>query len=277
MILACSAEKMLGGGKEIHCSLIRNGYGCQASVVAALINLYTGLRESHKALALSYFIPAGDVPWVSLIRAFAISKEHRMVLWLFHKLQKSNGRLDNLSASYVLDSCTNPQFLDAGIQIHAYIIKRGLVSETSTNNSLINMYSRCGTISDAGNAFEQIPEKNADSWTSIISANVDHGCPSEALRQFRQMIGKDKYPDCSTFLSVLKACWQLGLVEEAFRLFIYMIEVYKIKPSIETYSCMVEVLSSAGMFREAEHFIEATVPFESNASAWRTVLSTSIS
>ncbi|KAL0921079.1 hypothetical protein M5K25_008111 [Dendrobium thyrsiflorum] len=275
VVLACLADGKIHSGREIHCSIIRHGYGYHVSVISTLINFYTGLMKPCKAVLLSSLIPEDDVSWVSLIKSFAMAADGKMILWLFHMIQKSRGKLDHLSASYVLDSCANPVFLSAGTQAHAYAIKRGLLSETNTNNSLINMYSRCGTISDAGNAFEQIPEKNAASWTSIISANVNHGCPSKALRQFQQMIGKDKYPNCDTFLSVLKACRQMGLVDEAFRLFIYMVEVYKIKPSMEIYSCMVQVLSCAGMNREAEHFIETAVPSNSNPLAWRTGVPTS--
>lgn len=275
VLLACLEDGRIRSGREIHCSLIRTGHGCHAPVISTLISFYTGLMEPYKAVALSSLIPEDEVPWISLIRAFAKVEDYKMVLWLFHMIQKSRAKLDCSLASLVLDSCPNPSFLSEGTQAHAYAIKRGLISETNTYNSLINMYSRCGTISDAGNVFEQISEKNASSWTSIISANVSHGCPSEALRLFQQMIRKDKRPDCDTFLSVLKACKQMGLVDEAFRLFLFMIEVYKIKPSMDVYSCMVEVLSSAGMIREAEHFVETSVPSNLNPLAGRTVGTTS--
>jgi pentatricopeptide repeat protein len=60
---------------------------------------------------------------------------------------------------------------------------------------------------------------------------------------------------------VLKACAKMGLVSEAFKFFPSMTDIYRIQPSEGHYSYMIEALSRAGMFKEAEHFIDSVVPF----------------
>ena len=272
-ILACIALGDLQSGIEIHCNVIRSGYSLNASVVNTLINLYLELGQYQKALNLSSSIDSKQIIWDSLIQSFGKADEHVKTLKVFHMIQQTSGHLDHKSACLVLNSCGSPIFLNAGIQAHAYITKRGLLTDPNTNNSLINMYSKCGALEHAVDAFNQLTEKNSASWTLLIAAHVDHDRPSEAISQFVKMIRKGKSPDSSTFLSVLNACGQMGLTDEAFRLFTLMIEVYKINPTTEVYSSMVEVLSCAGMFREAEHFIESVIPFKPVASVWRTLLS----
>jgi pentatricopeptide repeat protein len=145
--------------------------------------------------------------------------------------------------------------------------KRGLASSACTNSYLIDMYSSVGSLRHASDAFNYMPAKDASSWTSIVAANVENGCPETAIRLFSQMEEKCR-PTPEAFLSVLKACARTGLVSEAFRFFVSMTEVYKIQPSEEHYSHMIQVLSRAGMFKEAEHFIDSVVPSESGTSAW---------
>ncbi|OAY79069.1 Pentatricopeptide repeat-containing protein [Ananas comosus] len=273
---ACIASRDIRRGAEIHCNLIRNGYLSNLSVMKTLINLYLEVSQIDRALSLCSLIPQNENSWNQFIQAFAKLNNHKGILELFHRIQCSNGQLDHSLAHLVLDSCGNLLLLNMGLQAHAYITKRGFASNHKVGNALIKMYSDFGILSHAIDAFNQMPEKSSSSWAAIIAANVDNGCPSKALELFIQMVRKDKSPNSNTFVSVLKACAQKGLIDEAFHLFVLMRKVYQIDPSAEHYYSMVEVLGRVGMFREAEHFIERVIPCESGTAAWKALLSSGL-
>uniref|UniRef100_A0A6V7QTQ1 Pentatricopeptide repeat-containing protein n=1 Tax=Ananas comosus var. bracteatus TaxID=296719 RepID=A0A6V7QTQ1_ANACO len=273
---ACIASRDIRRGTEIHCNLIRNGYLSNLSVLKNLINLYLEVSQIDRALSLCSLIPQNENSWNQFIQAFAKLNNHKGILELFHRIQRSNGQLDHSLAHLVLDSCGNLLLLNMGLQAHAYITKRGFASNHKVGNALIKMYSDFGILSHAVDAFNQMPEKSSSSWAAIIAANVDNGCPSKALELFIQMVRKDKSPNSNTFVSVLKACAQKGLIDEAFHLFVLMRKVYQIDPSAEHYYSMVEVLGRVGMFREAEHFIERVIPCESGTAAWKALLSSGL-
>ncbi|XXG88273.1 hypothetical protein AAC387_Pa12g0505 [Persea americana] len=273
IILACIALGDLKRGKELHCHILRAGYGVAISVVNTLIKLYSILGCIQQGLKLCYLIPESEISLGALIQVCASIEDYKMVLKLFHRIQRSSGQLDHNSAYIVLDSCANPVLLNAGVQAQAYLMKRGLVTDPNMSNSLIKMYSGSGKFAYANDAFNWMLDKNSASWTLVISANVDHGHPSEALNLFMQMCCKNKFPDSSTFSSVLKACAQLGLVNEAFWFFISMNKDYGIEPSSEHYSHMVDVLGRAGRFEDAKAFIKEDLPFKPDAHIWRTLLS----
>ncbi|KAJ0976749.1 hypothetical protein J5N97_012223 [Dioscorea zingiberensis] len=266
VIQACAALRNLRSGKEIHCSLIRAGYESNGSVANSLISFYLEIRQAHQALKLCTSTYENEIPWNSLMQAFdRVIEDDESKLKLLKDIQRSNLQMNESMASYVLDAYRSPSLLHAGMQAHGYITKNGLLADHKVCTCLMNMYSRCGSIELAAKAFNQIPEKTAASWGSIISASVDHDCPSKALKLFTQMRRKNKSPDSGTFVSVLQACRQLGLVDEAFQIFISMSEIYGIDPSAEHYSCMVEILGCAGMVKEAEHFIGSGIPFKHKA------------
>ncbi|KAH7680622.1 Tetratricopeptide-like helical domain-containing protein [Dioscorea alata] len=264
-IQACAASRDLRSGKEIHCSLIRAGYSSNASVLNSLISFYFEIRQPQQALNLWTLSCEDDNPWNSLMRTFSKLIDNGSIIELLTDIHRSNSQINASLAYYVLDACRSPSLLHAGMQAHGYITKNGLLTDHKISTCLMNMYSRCGSIELAAKAFNQIPEKTSASWGSIISASVDHDCPSKALKLFTQMRRKNKNPDSSTFVSVLQACSQMGLADEAFHIFISMSENYGIYPSAEHYSCMVDVLGRAGMLKEAEHFIGSCIPLERNA------------
>ncbi|KAK9185686.1 hypothetical protein WN943_026045 [Citrus x changshan-huyou] len=204
------------------------------------------LQDTEKWLWIKYV----EIPWNLVLKACIKAKDYEMVHELLERIQLCCGFIDSYSICDILNSCLNPILLNVGTQAQAYMTKRGLISHPAVGNCLINIYSGGGKIDDADLAFKSMPEKNSLSWTFIISARVNHGHPSEALDLFKDMQWRYTSMNPITFRSALKAYPLMGLVGEAYRLFLSMEEVYHIEPSEEHYSIMVEALGRAGMFEE---------------------------
>lgn len=268
VLTACVALGDVSGAMEIHGNSIRNGYGTNASVVQTLIRFYLRQGQFQHALNLCLSLSNHEISWGALVKEFAQDDDHIGVLNLFRVIQRSGGVLDYPTALDILNSCGKLELLSEGLQAHAYLTKRGLASKPCISNHLVDMYSNCGSLKHALDAFRYISDKNASSWTSVIIAHLENDSPEAAIDLFVQMLRREKIPTSLAFLSVLKACAEIGLVTEAFQFFVSMTEVYKIKPSKGHYSHMIEVLGHAGMFKEAEHFIDSVVPSDSSASAW---------
>ncbi|KOM27092.1 hypothetical protein LR48_Vigan401s000200 [Vigna angularis] len=75
------------------------------------------------------------------------------------------------------------------------------------------MYMKCESVTDGRQMFDEIPEKDIISWTSMISGLVQCQYPSESLDLFCQMQGSGFEPDGVILTSVLSACASLGLLD----------------------------------------------------------------
>ncbi|KAK4857124.1 hypothetical protein QYF36_024796 [Acer negundo] len=272
VLLACLALEDLQKGRELHCKILRSGFGSNVSVVNTLINLYSELWHHKQALKLCSLVSDSEISWKLLSKACMKAKDYEMVHELLGRIQQCYGFIDQYSACDILNSCANPVLLNVGTQAQAYMTKRGLISHPTIGNCLIDMYSGCGKITDADLAFNSMPEKNSLSWASIISARVNHGHPFEALYTFKDMQWKNNLMVPSTFKSALKACALTGMTDEAYRLFMSMEEVYGIEPSEEHCSCMVEALGRAGMFEDAQEFIKGMPQVKLGALIWKSLL-----
>ncbi|ERN13120.1 hypothetical protein AMTR_s00040p00174700 [Amborella trichopoda] len=269
IVMACIAVGDLRKGKELHCNIIRTGYGSEVPVINTLINLYCEFGLLEQALNLCDSIPSSKILWGYLIQACSRTGDHERILELFKKVHQSSANLDHNTSCYVIESCSNQSLLVIGEQTHAYFIKKGMDLEPKVGAPLINMYSSCGRIKEATNIFNEMPERSSMAWASMVSAIMEHGQPINALYLFKRMRCLNKSPDSQTFLSLLKACSQLGFVREAFKFLGLMHQEYGLSPSREHYASMIEVLGLAGMFDEAEEFIHGDIPFEPDELVWR--------
>jgi hypothetical protein len=78
-------------------------------------------------------------------------------------------------------------------------------------------------------------------------------------------------PDGITLLGVILACTHGGLVDEGKLLFNSITEEFGLKPRIEHYGCMVDLLGRAGLLKEAENLI-LSMPVEPDAIIWGALL-----
>eukprot|EP00262_Sarcandra_glabra_P000963 TRINITY_DN1098_c0_g1_i2.p1 TRINITY_DN1098_c0_g1~~TRINITY_DN1098_c0_g1_i2.p1 ORF type:complete len:483 (+),score=66.75 TRINITY_DN1098_c0_g1_i2:128-1576(+) len=171
----------------------------------------------------------------------------------------------------LLNACTDSKALDDGKKIHDLLQRSSFRSDVQINNKLIDMYARCGSMKDARQVFDRMPDRNLDSWHLMISGFASNGQGDDGLQLFEQMRKLGLTLDGGTFLVVLLACASAEAVEEGFIHFNSMLKDYGIAPGIEHYLGMVEVLGKSGHVSEAEEFIEK-MPMEPTASMWEALM-----
>ena len=76
--------------------------------------------------------------------------------------------------------------LAIGRRIHAHIIKTKYKLDIILVNSLLNMYSKCGSIDDARSIFDNINSKDIVSWNAMISGYGQHGNAKESINLFNK-------------------------------------------------------------------------------------------
>uniref|UniRef100_A0A2P2IIQ4 Uncharacterized protein MANES_14G081300 n=1 Tax=Rhizophora mucronata TaxID=61149 RepID=A0A2P2IIQ4_RHIMU len=218
------------------------------------------------------------VSWTTMIVGYARNNKCWKALSLFNEMRRASVELDQVVLVAVLSACAELGNLELGRWIHLYIEKslscKSQPLSVPLNNALINMYASCGEVEDAREVFRWMPKRSTISWTSMIAAFAKHGFAREALVVFdlMQTLGAtEAMPDDITFIWVLSACSHAGLVDEGRLHFNDMIQRRGIKPRIEHYGCMVDLLSRAGFLDEAHNLIEA-MPMKPNDAIWGALL-----
>jgi pentatricopeptide repeat protein len=212
------------------------------------------------------------ISWNVMIRVYMKNSMPTKAVDLYLQMEKSGVEPDAITCASVLPACGDLSALLLGRRIHEYIERRNLRPNLLLENSLIDMYARCGCLEDAKRVFDRMKLRDVASWTSLISAYGMTGKGYNAVTLFTEMLNSGQIPDSIAFVAILSACSHSGLLDEGKIYFKQMTNDYRITPRIEHFACMVDLLGRAGRVDEAYKFIKE-MPIEPNARVWGTLLS----
>eukprot|EP01018_Ginkgo_biloba_P039317 Gb_36398 [translate_table: standard] len=225
-----------------------------------------------EALKIFQKMPERDVvSWNAIIAGCAQNEHVEEALNLFQQMHLAAVKPNLETFAIVLPACGNLVALEQGKEIHEHMIISGFQSDVFVENTLVDMYAKCGSIEDASKVFDKIPKRNVISWTTMIVGYAMHGCGREALELFERMQQSGTNPDHVTFVGVLCACCHAGLVDQGWQYFDCMSKYYHITPTMEHYGCMVDLLGRAGRLDEAQNFINK-MPIKPDVGVWGSLL-----
>lgn len=243
----------------------------------------------------------------AIIKAYANNSRYSLALILYKQMvsqiseDEKNPMLPNkFTFPFVVKSCAGLLCVSLGRQVHAHVWKFGTKSHSITDNALLDMYMKCGSLEyarklfeemrqrdlvswngllsgyarlgqmrKARELFEEMPDKSIVSWTVLISGYVRIGCYSEALEIFREMQMLDIEPDEVSVISVLPACAQLGVLEIGKWIHIYS-DKNGLSRSTGVCNALIEMYAKCGCIDPALQLFEKMM--ERDVVSWSTMI-----
>ncbi|GFS42609.1 tetratricopeptide repeat (TPR)-like superfamily protein [Actinidia rufa] len=205
----CDVEK----GREVHGVVLRRGFDSDRFLQSSLVNFYAVCGEIGSARKVFDEFPEKDVVfWNTMIMGYAREGMVFEALEVFEEMLEVGEVKPNEGTLLGLISvCTALKDLKMGREIHGYVKKEmGLSREVKLGAALIDLYSKCRCLDDARKVFEEMPEKNAVVWNSLICGYCQVGSLHEAIDLFRQMGNSNVKPDRFTISALLGVCAQTG-------------------------------------------------------------------
>ncbi|OWM76743.1 pentatricopeptide repeat-containing protein At4g14050, mitochondrial [Punica granatum] len=305
LVRACAGSCELRMGKQVHAQFLLSRFNDDDIVKSSLVDMYakcgvpndaravfdsisvknsiswtavisgfarTGLKS--KALELSQAAPVRNLfSWTALISGFVQSGNNIDAVHLFIEMRREGiDIVDPLVLSSIVGSCANLALLELGRQVHANVIALGYNSCLFIANALVDMYAKCSDIISANGIFSRMQLRDVVSWTSLLIGFAQHGRAKEALALFDEMVSEGIKPNEVTFIGLIYACSHAGLVDRGRDLFKSMTEEFGIKPSLQHYTCFLDLMSRSGHLDEAERVIH-DMPFQADEPMWAALLS----
>ncbi|KAK0602338.1 hypothetical protein LWI29_032455 [Acer saccharum] len=280
VLVACARSRDLGTGKLVHSRVRQLGYDPFVSsgnpnlvLATAIFDMYAKCGNLNTARDLFDKMPKRNlVAWNSMIACYSQYGQAEEAVGVFSDLLVSRFDPDKATFLSVISACGKLGDLALGQSFHAYVLKMNICKYVAIGTALVDMYAKSGDIENARKVFGDLKTNDTKAWMSMIIGLAMHGHGEEALTTFKRMQeDAASSPDQITYIGVLCACSHVGLVEEGQRHFTEMRNVYGIEPTIEHYGCMVDLLSRAGHFEEAERLVEK-MPIQPNVAVWGALL-----
>ncbi|XP_006361889.1 pentatricopeptide repeat-containing protein At2g21090 isoform X1 [Solanum tuberosum] len=238
-----------------------------------LVSGYSKCGDMVSARELFEAMPEKNpVSWTALVAGYSHSGMSIQALELFAKMMKLQVQPDQFTFSSCLSACAGIASLKHGKQIHAFLVNAGFRPNTIVLSSLIDMYSKCGSLEVARRVFDTAHNKHdAVLWNTMLSALAQHGMGEEAIEMFFKMMKFGVKPNRITFVVLLNACSHSGLVQEGLSFFETMTSSYDVLPDQEHFACIIDLLGRAGHFSEVLAQIKK-MPCEPDDHIWNALL-----
>ncbi|KAL5710038.1 hypothetical protein ACHQM5_020650 [Ranunculus cassubicifolius] len=203
-------------------------------------------------------------------------KENKMkeAVEVLELLEKNGIAVDTPRYALLVQMCADIGVLDYAKSVHGHITRSTVPTNVSDDNKILEMYIKCGSITDAYEVFEKMSARNMTTWDTMIIGLAKSGLGEDALDLFTRFKETGLTPDGQMFMSVFYACSVLCDVDEGMLHFESMSKEYDIAPSMEHYTSVVKMLASIGYLDEAKEFIEK-IPIEPSVDVWETLMNIS--
>ncbi|ONH95429.1 hypothetical protein PRUPE_7G069900 [Prunus persica] len=261
-------------GRQIHSLIIKTKFESHIFVGSSLLDMYAKAGRIYEARGVFECLPERDVvSCTAIISGYAQLGLDEEALELFRQLQREGMTSNYVTYASVLTALSGLAALDLGRQVHNHVLRRELPSYVVLQNSLIDMYSKCGNLSYSRRIFDSMPERTVISWNAMLVGYSKHGMGKEVVKLFKLMKEENKVrPDSVTFLAVLSGCSHGGMEDRGLEYFYEMAEGENgTEPELEHYGCVVDLLGRAGRVEEAFEFIKK-MRFEPTAAIWGSLL-----
>ncbi|XP_044502846.1 pentatricopeptide repeat-containing protein At3g26630, chloroplastic-like isoform X2 [Mangifera indica] len=228
--------------KSIHSRIIRHGLTDDQLVVRKLLDICSSYGKMDYALLVFHQIQRPHAfTWNLMIRALTRTDRSRQALDLFNLMICKGFAPDKFTFPFVIKACLAAFDVEKGKEVHGLAVKTGFSRDMFVQNTLMDLYFKCGDVDsgtklfekmrvrsvvswttmitglaasgdlDAARAvFEQMKSRNVVSWTAMINAYVRHQQPQEAFELFWRMQLDNVRPNEFTLVSLFQACTDLG-------------------------------------------------------------------
>ncbi|KAJ7958610.1 Pentatricopeptide repeat-containing protein [Quillaja saponaria] len=292
--------------KKIHAQIVKLSLSQSNFLVTKMVDVCDNSGNiDYSSLLFKQVIEPNVFLYNAMIRTYSHNHIYSLAITLFkqmlrHPDAKNPILPDKFTFPFVIKSCAGFLCHRLGQQVHAQVCKFGPKSHSIVENALIDMYSkfddlayaykvfedmtdrdaiswnsllcghvRFGQMRKARTLFEEMPYRTIVSWTTMITGYARIGCYADALDIFRkmQMVGIE--PDEISIISVLPACAQLGALEVGKWIHMYS-DKNEFLQKTSICNALIEMYSKCGSIDQAWHLFNQVI--KRDVISWSTMI-----
>ncbi|VVA33881.1 PREDICTED: pentatricopeptide [Prunus dulcis] len=331
---ACASLKSIPIARKLHAQLISIGLDSAIFLQNNLLHMYSQCSLIEDARRIFYSIQHPNVfSWNTMINGLVDLGQMREAKILFNEMPErdsvswttmmsghfNNGQpvdaikvfaamvqncesfSDPFSFSCVMKACGSLGNIKLALQLHSLVEKLEFGNNMTIQNSIIDMYIKCGALSSAEkmflripspslfcwnsmifgysklygvqralHMFFQMPERDCVSWNTIISIFSQHGFGVQSLSMFVEMWNQGFRPNSMIYATVLSACASIYDLEWGTHLHARII---RMEPSLDVFagSGLIDMYVKCGHLHFARQVFNNMT--EHNAVSWTSLIS----
>lgn len=191
-------------------------------------------------------------------------------IMVFFQALESEIVFDDVTFLQAISAVSQLQRLDLAQQLHAFIIKNLCKLPVIVANAVISMYSRCNSINTSFEVFDKMPERDAISWNTMVSAFVQNGLNDEGLLLVYEMQKQGFVVDSVTVTALLSAASNLRNREIGKQTHAYLLRHGIQFEGMESY--IIDMYAKSGLIRDSQLLFENSNSSNKDQATWNAMI-----
>ncbi|MCO5602370.1 hypothetical protein L7F22_056501 [Adiantum nelumboides] len=265
ILAACTGASSLVHGMRIHACIFGSEFLADVDVGNNIINMYNRCEDLR--CAMDFFdsmLAYNVVTFNTLIAALVQHNKSEETSKIFRQMQLKAVSPNEVTFISIVSAVAALARLGNGVELHTLAICSDFASDVTLNNALLNMYGKCGSLSNAERLFWAMPSREVVTWSCMIMSYILHKRHEDALQLFQHMKAMGFLPNNATFTNVLSACACKAALPEVKRLHLWVVGA-KSETDVVLGTALVNTYSKCGGLEEAVQVFR-------HMSSWDTVL-----
>nr|AYM00496.1 pentatricopeptide repeat protein [Salvia miltiorrhiza] len=259
VLSACGSLANAATGLQVYGLVWKNGFVSNGYVRAGMIDLFAKCGNVDDSLRVLHDVNNCEnvVCWNSVVSGAVKNKDYWVALEVFTQMCRCGNLSPNsFTFSSVLIACAAVEGMELGKCIQGHVIKSGAGGDVFLGNAIVDLYAKFGAMFDAVKQFKLMKMRNVVSWTLIISGFAKNGDSISAFSVFDEMRKSGEEINNFTVSSVLSACANPSMFEEALQIHCWTFKVgLYIDPVVK--SSLINTYSKVGAVNLSEKvFVE---------------------
>ncbi|KAH7292369.1 hypothetical protein KP509_29G064900 [Ceratopteris richardii] len=211
------------------------------------------------------------VSWNTMMAGCIHHLYNQEALFLFEQMHIEGVEPDCATLLCLLKACSDILVEDQVNSLFHIIIESGSEFDAAIQNSILNMYIKCGGLKNASCVYCRLSNIDSVTWNALIAGHAEHGDNRIVQHLLKSMDNEGVSPDSTTFLSILSSIGHMGLLIEGRSVFQIMQDDYGVLPMLSHFNCLVDLLGRAGLVKEAEDLLQS-MPQTPDIIGWTSLL-----
>ncbi|KAL2895651.1 hypothetical protein RDABS01_000428 [Bienertia sinuspersici] len=259
-------------GLQIHAKIIQYGYEDNLILGSTLVDFYSKCCGVNDARSIFDGMKQHDqVSWTSIISGYSQHGYGIEANILFKKMLTSDIEPNCFTYVSVIAACTGEKEpLEQGLLVHVHVIKLGFVCHNYVVSSLIDYYSKCGSVDGAALVFNEAATRDSIVYNSMIACYCHNLHIEDAIRLFLQMRNRGIDSTEFTLSNVLHASGRLSVLQLGRQVHDLVIKLGS-SNNLFVLSSLIDMYAKSGNIGEARYVFDQA--YEKNNVLWTSMVS----
>ncbi|KAH7424611.1 hypothetical protein KP509_11G015500 [Ceratopteris richardii] len=263
---ACISTGLVDEGRELHFEILLKGFENNSLTTISLIDLYGKFGLLHEAQNVFDRLPNHSVvSSTALMAAYMNCGHDEMALHCYENACRKGLSPDCLMFVSSIKACVNMELTSKGEQLHAEVVKQGLLeSDLFVASAVVDMYMKGGLLKEGHWVFKSLAVKDVALWNAFIAGYAEQGFALEAFEYIQSMWHEGICPNPTTYISCLKVCVWTGEISRGRQIHSEIVKLGWLES--ELYNMLIDFYSKSGLIQEAKRLLDD--PSSCDAVPW---------